>query len=113
VFTNHVWRSLVEMACYKMAGIPKNWDVFYDFFKGVQRALREQGMRHVYGLGFQLTTNGGDCSSFFNQFLSDLTGSAQLHESLVFAGKNDDFGILRSIVGEEQRWNKEHEDEAG
>jgi hypothetical protein len=28
-------------------------------------------------------------------------------------GKNDDFGILRSIVGEEQRWNKEHEDEAG
>jgi len=70
-------------------------------------------MRHVYGLGFQLTTNGGDCSSFFNQFLSDLTGSAQLHESLVFAGKNDDFGILRSIVGEEQRWNKEHEDEAG
>ena len=69
VFTNHVWRSLVEKAGYKMADIPKNWDAFYDFFKGVQKALREQGMRHVYGLGFQVTTNGGDCNSFFNQFL--------------------------------------------
>jgi multiple sugar transport system substrate-binding protein len=67
--TNHVWRSLVEQAGYKMADIRKNWDAFYDFFKGVQKALREQGMRHVYGLGFQLTTNGGDCNSFFNQFL--------------------------------------------
>jgi hypothetical protein len=55
----HVWRSLVEKAGYKMADVPKNWDVFYDFFKGVQKALREQGVRHVYGLGFQLTTNGG------------------------------------------------------
>jgi multiple sugar transport system substrate-binding protein len=52
VFTNHVWRSLVEKASYKMADIPKNWDAFYDFFKGVQKNLREQGMRHVYGLGF-------------------------------------------------------------
>src|ERR1700737_122287 len=69
VFTNHVWRSLVEKAGAKMADIPKNWDAFYDFFKGVQNALREQGMRHVYGLGFQVTTNGGDCNSFFNQFL--------------------------------------------
>src|ERR1700687_4686451 len=69
VFTNHVWRSLVEKAGYKMAGIPKNWDAFYDFFKGVQKALREQGMRHVYALGFQVTTNGGDCNAFFNQFL--------------------------------------------
>src|SRR6202166_86390 len=69
VFTNHVWRSLVEKAGYKMADIPKNWDAFYDFFKGVQNDLRKQGMRHVYGLGFQVTTNGGDCNSFFNQFL--------------------------------------------
>ncbi len=41
----------------------------YDFFKGVQKDLRKQGMRHVYGLGFQVTTNGGDCNAFFNQFL--------------------------------------------
>src|SRR5437588_648132 len=74
VFTNHVWRSLVEKAGYKMADIPTNWDAFYDFFKGVQKALREQGMRHVYGLGFQVTTNGGDCNSFFNQFLISYGG---------------------------------------
>ena len=68
-FTNHIWRSLVEKAGYKMADIPKNWDTFYDFFKGVQTKLRDQGMRHVYALGFQLTTNGFDPAAFFNQFL--------------------------------------------
>ena len=69
VFTNHVWRSLVEKAGFKVEDIPKTWDAFYDFFKGVQKKLREQGLRHVYGLGFQVTTNGGDPNSFFNQFL--------------------------------------------
>jgi multiple sugar transport system substrate-binding protein len=69
VFTNHIWRPLIEKAGYKMTDIPKNWDAFYDFFKGVQKKLREQGMRNVYGMGFQLTTNGGDCNAFFNQFL--------------------------------------------
>ena len=69
VFTNHVWRPLVEKAGYKIEDIPKTWDAFYDFFKDVQKKLRAQGMRHVYGLGFQLTTNGGDSNAFFNQFL--------------------------------------------
>jgi multiple sugar transport system substrate-binding protein len=69
VFTNHVWRPLVEKAGYKMEDIPKTWDAFYDFFKEVQKKLRAQGVRNVYGLGFQLTTNGGDPNSFFNQFL--------------------------------------------
>ena len=69
VFTNHIWRSLVEKAGYKMEDIPKTWDAFYDFFKGVQKKLREQGMRNVYGLGFQVTTNGGDPWAFFYQFL--------------------------------------------
>jgi multiple sugar transport system substrate-binding protein len=57
-----------------MADTPKNWDAFYDFFKGVQKDLRKLGMRHVYGLGFQVTTNGGDCNSFFNQFLISYGG---------------------------------------
>jgi multiple sugar transport system substrate-binding protein len=69
VFTNHIWRPLVEKAGYKMTDIPKTWDAFYDFFKGVQKKLREQGMRNVYALGFQVTTNGGDPNAFFNQFL--------------------------------------------
>ena len=69
VFTNHIWRPLVEKAGYKMEDIPKTWDAYYDFFKGVQKKLREQGMRNVYGLGFQVTTNGGDPWAFFYQFL--------------------------------------------
>ncbi len=69
VFTNHIWRSLVEKAGYKIDDIPKTWDAFYDFFKGVQKKLREQGNRHVYGLGFQVTANGGDPNNFFNYFL--------------------------------------------
>src|ERR1700726_307405 len=66
---NHVWRPLVEKAGYKMEDIPKTWDAYYDFFKEVQKKLRAQGMRHVYGLGFQVTTNGNDPNAFFNQFL--------------------------------------------
>ena len=69
VFTNHIWRPLVEKAGYKIEDIPKTWDAFYDFFKGVQKKLREQSVRNVYGLGFQVTTNGVDPNSTFNYFL--------------------------------------------
>jgi multiple sugar transport system substrate-binding protein len=52
-----------------MENIPKTWDAFYDFFKEVQKKLRAQGVRYVYGLGFQVTTNGNDPNAFFNYFL--------------------------------------------
>jgi multiple sugar transport system substrate-binding protein len=69
VFTNHIWRPLVEKAGYKIEDIPKTWDAYYDFFKEVQKKLRAQGVRNVYGLGFQVTTNGNDPNAFFNYFL--------------------------------------------
>src|SRR5215467_8614885 len=57
---NHIWRPLVEKAGYSMENIPKTWDAFYDFFKEVQKKLRAQGVRNVYGLGFQMNTAGND-----------------------------------------------------
>jgi multiple sugar transport system substrate-binding protein len=69
VLPNHVWRSLVEKAGYKVEDIPKTWDAYYDFFKGVQKKLREQGVRNVYSLGLQVTTNGADPNALFNYFL--------------------------------------------
>ena len=60
---NHIWRPLVEKAGYQMEDIPKTWDVFYDFFKDAQKKLGAQGMRHVYGLGFQLNTVGNDSNA--------------------------------------------------
>jgi multiple sugar transport system substrate-binding protein len=69
VSANHIWGSLVHKAGYTIEDIPKTWDAFYDFFKGVQKKLREQGSRNVYGLGFQVTTNGVDPNSTFNYFL--------------------------------------------
>jgi multiple sugar transport system substrate-binding protein len=69
VSTNHIWRHLIEKAGYNMEEIPKTWDAFYDFFKNVQKKLREQRVRNVYGLGFQVTTNGVDPNSTFNNFL--------------------------------------------
>jgi multiple sugar transport system substrate-binding protein len=66
---NHVWKPLVEKAGYTMEDIPKTWDAYYDFFKDVQKKLRAQGMRNVYGLGFQVTTNGNDPNNVFNYFL--------------------------------------------
>src|SRR6516165_10156348 len=66
---NHIWRPLVEKAGYQMSDLPKTWDAFYDFFKEVQKKLRAQGMRNVYGLGFQLAAIGGDSNARFNDFV--------------------------------------------
>src|ERR1700720_2233659 len=66
---NHVWRPLVEKAGYKIEDIPKTWDAYYDFFKDVQKKLRTQGVRNVYGLGLNTTTNGNDPNNVFNYFL--------------------------------------------
>ena len=65
----HIWKSLVEKAGYKIDDLPKNWDAFWDFFKGVQTKLRAQGMRSVYGQGLQVTTNGVDPNNTFHYFL--------------------------------------------
>src|SRR5215470_12876915 len=69
VLPNHIWRPLVEKVGYKMEDIPKTWDAYYDFFKEVQKKLRAQGVRNVYGLGLNVTTNGGDPNNVFNYFL--------------------------------------------
>src|SRR6195256_1570172 len=69
VLPNHVWRPLVEKAGFKMEDVPKTWDAYYDFFKEVQKKLRGQGVRNVYGLGLNVTTNGNDPNFVFNYFL--------------------------------------------
>src|SRR5215469_1958282 len=66
---NHVWRPLVEKAGFKIEDIPKTWDAYYDFFKEVQKSLRKQGLRNVYGLGLNVTTNGVDPNNVFNYFV--------------------------------------------
>src|SRR6202022_968157 len=66
---NHIWRPLVEKAGYKIEDIPKTWDAYYDFFKEVQKKLRAQGVRNVYGLGLNVTTNGVDPNNVFNYFV--------------------------------------------
>ena len=66
---NHIWRPLVEKAGYSMEDLPKTWDAYYDLFKDVQKKLRAQGMRNVYGLGFQLNTTGNDSNARFNDFI--------------------------------------------
>ena len=82
---NHIWKSLVEKAGYRIADIPKTWDAYYDFFKDVQTKLRAQRMRNVYGLGFQITTNGVDPNYLFHYFLiayggqDIITADGQLH----------------------------------
>ena len=65
----HVWKSLVEKAGYKIEDIPKTWDPCWDFFKDVQKKLRAQGARNVYGQGLQVTANGVDPNNTFHYFL--------------------------------------------
>jgi multiple sugar transport system substrate-binding protein len=66
----HIWNSLVEKAGYKMSDAPKTWDAFWDFFKPMQKTLRDKGMRGVYALGLQPTTAGpADGNATFHHFL--------------------------------------------
>jgi multiple sugar transport system substrate-binding protein len=66
----HIWSSLVDKAGYKMSDAPKTWDAFWDFFKPMQKALRDKGVRGVYALGLQPTTIGpADGNALFHQFL--------------------------------------------
>lgn len=81
----HIWKSLVEKAGYKIADIPKTWDAFWDFFKDVQRKLRAQHVRNVFGQGLQVTANGVDPNNTFHYFLiayggqDIVTPDGQLH----------------------------------
>jgi multiple sugar transport system substrate-binding protein len=66
----HIWNSLVEKAGYKMSDAPKTWDAFWDFFKPMQKALRDKGMRGLYAQGLQATTTGpADGNILFLHFL--------------------------------------------
>ena len=66
----HVWGDLVEKAGYKVADIPNTWDARWNFFKPMQAKLRAKGMRKVYSLGLQMTTNGpSDGNNLFHEFL--------------------------------------------
>ena len=61
---------MVEKAGYKISDAPKTWDAFWDFFKPMQKKLRDQGMRGVYALGLQPTTTGpADGNNLFHHFL--------------------------------------------
>jgi multiple sugar transport system substrate-binding protein len=65
----HIWNSLVEKAGYKLSDAPKTWDAFWDFFKPMQKKLRET-MRGVYALGLQPTTTGpADGNNTFHAFM--------------------------------------------
>src|SRR5215470_2903286 len=66
----HVWGSLVEKAGYKLSDAQKTWDAFWDFFKPMQKVLRDKGMRGLYALGMQPTTTGpADGNNMFHYFL--------------------------------------------
>jgi multiple sugar transport system substrate-binding protein len=66
----HVWNSLVGKAGYKLSDAPKTWDAYFDFFKPMQKKLRDNGMRGIYALGLQLTTTGpADGNFLFHAFL--------------------------------------------
>ena len=66
----HVWNPMVEKAGFKLADAPKTWDAFWDFFKPMQKKLRDGGTRGVYALGLQPTTVGpADGNQMFHYFL--------------------------------------------
>lgn len=66
----HIWGDLVKEAGYNIADIPNTWDARWNWFKPMQAKLRAKGMRRMYALGLQMTTNGpSDGNNVFHGFL--------------------------------------------
>jgi multiple sugar transport system substrate-binding protein len=66
----HIWGDLVEKAGFKLSDAPTTWDAFWDFFKQMQKPLRDKGMRRIYSLGLQVTTVGpNDGNNVFAHFM--------------------------------------------
>jgi multiple sugar transport system substrate-binding protein len=72
--TFHIWKSLVEKAGYKMTDIPSKWDDFIDFFKPMQKKLRDQGMRRTYAWGLEVGTAGNDSVRTFSVYMAAYGG---------------------------------------
>jgi multiple sugar transport system substrate-binding protein len=66
--TFHIWKSLVEKAGHKVSDIPNKWDEFIDFFKPMQQAVRDKGMRHTYSWGLEVSTQGVDSVRTFSVY---------------------------------------------
>ena len=82
----HIWGDLVEKAGFKLSDAPKTWDAYWDFFKQLQKPLRDKGMRKVYSLGLQVTTVGpNDGNNLFvgfmlaNGFSNIVSSDGKLH----------------------------------
>ena len=66
----HIWGDLVKEAGYNIADIPNTWDARWNWFKPMQAKLRAKGMRKVFAMGLQMTTNGpSDGNNLFHGFL--------------------------------------------
>ncbi|WP_428492581.1 ABC transporter substrate-binding protein [Rhodopila sp.] len=66
----HIWGDLVTKAGFKLSDAPKTWDAFWDFFKPMQKELRNKGMRRIYSLGLQVTSVGpNDGNAVFMAFM--------------------------------------------
>ena len=92
---NHIWRPLVEKAGYKIEDIPKTWDAYYDFFKEVQKKLRAQGVRNVYGLGLKVTTNGNDPNNRVQLFPDRLWRPGYRHQGRQIAPRRSEGAARR------------------
>ena len=78
VLPNHIWKSLVEKAGYKIETSRRPGMHSTISSREVQKKLRDQRMRNVYGLGLNTTTNGGDPNNVFNHFLIAYGGQTSL-----------------------------------
>jgi multiple sugar transport system substrate-binding protein len=66
----HIWGNLVEKAGFKVSDIPDTWNERFNFFKPMQKILRDKGMRKLYAIGLQITTVGpNDGNNLFQHFL--------------------------------------------
>jgi multiple sugar transport system substrate-binding protein len=94
--TFHIWKSLVEKAGHKVADIPTKWDDFIEFFKPMQKALRDKGMRHSYAWGLEVSTQGVDSVRTYSAYRTAYGGGDMITADGVLHA--DDPKIKEAVV---------------
>lgn len=65
----HYWRDMVTDAGFDPNAIPQDWQGFWSLWQKSQTALRQKGMKEIYGIGLPESPVANDTFSLFEQFL--------------------------------------------
>lgn len=94
----HYWKDSLAKVGYSEADIPRDWNLFWEFWKTAQTELRSHQISDLYGLGLCMSANGFDTSAVFQLFLSAHDVSIIDQDRLVLADSQNRQRFIETIT---------------